>query len=231
MGAGGSNNVTVNTYSLEQKTSAQTCAPVRGFPPPSCTSSQNETLNFASVPTTVVQGMGVQDVTSGHTTYIPTGTTVTATSATTVTLSTGVTTTIPINDEIQFAYSFAGSKVLYFPSSASSSLATVKAGMGVADAAPGNSTVILPGTTVASVSTTAYTVTINAGEGGIVTNSNGTDGVQPGDQIVFSPVGNCTSQDNPTPTDLVSIFKAIAASLSYTQLLPLTCISGGANTC
>ena len=112
--------------------------------PPSCTSLQNTTLHFASVPTTVVQGMGVQDVTSGHTTYIPAGTTVASinTTANTVTLSTGVTTTIPAGDTIQFAYSFAGSTVLYFPSVPS----TVKVGMGVADNT--YPTVILPGTTV-----------------------------------------------------------------------------------
>jgi Flp pilus assembly protein TadG len=235
MGAGGS-NVFVHTYSGQTTpqvtpipTSAQTCV-VGGhtfFCPPG---SNAKVLNFASGfdSTYPVQaGMGVQDVTPGHTTYIPVGTTVATggVTGTTVTLTHAVTNTIPSGDEIQFAYSFAGSTVLYFPSVPS----TVKVGMGVADNT--YSTVILPGTTVASINTTANTVTINAGEGGIVTNSSGTDGVQPGDQIVFSPVGNCTSQDNPTPTDLVSIFQAIAASLTYTQLLPVTCISSGANTC
>ena len=182
-------------------------------------------LYFTSGSTSTVQvGMGVQDATAGDTAYIPAGTTVTATTATTVTISNPVTTTIPPSDGIKFAYSFAGSTVLYFPSG---QLSNVKVGMGVADNT--NPTSVLAGTTVASVNTTANTVTINAGEGGIV---NGTvHGVQPGDGIVFYPIGNCTSQYNPTPTDLVSIFAAIGQSLTYTQLLPLTCISSGANTC
>ena len=216
MGAGGSNNVDVNTFSLEKPTNASTS----WFGP------TPKVLNFASGATSTVQvGMGVQDVTPGHTTYIPASTTVTATIATTVTMSNNVTAgdTIPSGDEIQFAYSYAGSTVLYF----SSVPATVKAGMGVADAT--NPLVILAGTTVASINTTATTVTINPGEGGI--SQRTINGVQPNDQIVFSPTGNCTSQDNPTPTDLVSIFNAIGQSLSYTQLLPLTCISSGANTC
>jgi len=212
MGAGGSNNVDVNTIQIDQNLHLSSQINAGGT-----------VLTFASVPSTVQVGMGVQDTTPGHSTYIPTGTTVTAKTATTVTISSGVTNAIAksATDQIQFAYSFpspsASSTVLYFTSVP----ATVKAGMGVADAT--NPSVILSATTVAS--TTATTVTINAGEGGFAG-----IGVQPNDQIVFSPVGNCTSQDNPTPTDLVSIFAAIGTSLSYTQLLPLTCLPGGATS-
>jgi hypothetical protein len=154
--------------------------------------------------------MGVGDITTPA--AITAGATVASinTATHTVTLSNNVPVgqTVATSNQILFG-SPAGSTVLYFPSSPGVP-ATVKAGMGVADST--NPSVILAQTKVTA--TTATTVTISNATGGITG-----FGVQPSDQIVFSPTGNCTSQDNPSPTDLVQIFAAIGNSLQYTTLL------------
>ena len=193
--------------------------------------SGSTVLYFSSVSATVQVGMGVQDVTTGHTTYIPAGTTVTAKTATTVTLSSAVPTgdTIPPGDEIQFAYSFPYPSASYTTLFFTSVPSTVVKGMGVADAT--NPTVILPGTTV--LSTTATTVTISTASGNNPTGNGGITGigVQPNDVIVFNPAGDCISQYNPSPNDIVNIFSTIGVSLQYTQLLPLSCLTSGAGSC
>ena len=158
MGSGGSNNVgPVATYSLQPINELTTNAST------SRSGSTSNVLHFASGSTSTVQvGMGVQDVTAGHTTYIPAGTTVASggVTATTVTLSNDVTTTIPSGDVIQFSVSVAGSTILYFTSGSTS---TVQVGMGVQDVTSGHTAYIQTGTTVTATTATTVTITLYRG--------------------------------------------------------------------
>jgi Flp pilus assembly protein TadG len=94
------------------------------------------------------------------------------------------------------------------------SLGAVKAGMSIADGT--TPTNIQPQSYVTAVAGT--TVTLNQALAGTVAS---------GDQIIFGN-GACISTDNPSPTDLVQIFKAIGTSLQYTTLMA-ACVAN--NSC